>query len=112
MGQGPLSGLKVVEFAGIGPGPFCGMLLSDLGADVVRIDRKGKNNALVTEPDDVGSPWAIGAAEGGHKDILPELGTMADFRHLVAAAQAPVVKPVRPPRPRRPSPLAARSGVA
>ena len=41
MGQGPLSGLKVLEFAGIGPGPFCGMLLSDLGADVVRIDRKG-----------------------------------------------------------------------
>lgn len=41
MRQGPLSGLKVVEFAGIGPGPFCGMLLSDLGADVVRIDRKG-----------------------------------------------------------------------
>ncbi len=41
MGQGPLSNLKVLEFAGIGPGPFCGMLLSDLGADVVRIDRKG-----------------------------------------------------------------------
>ncbi len=41
MGQGPLSTLKVLEFAGIGPGPFCGMLLSDLGADVVRIDRKG-----------------------------------------------------------------------
>ncbi len=41
MGQGPLSDLKIVEFAGIGPGPFCGMLLSDLGADVVRIDRKG-----------------------------------------------------------------------
>ena len=40
MAQGPLSGLKIVEFAGIGPGPFCGMLLSDLGADVVRIDRK------------------------------------------------------------------------
>lgn len=42
MGQGPLAGLKVIEFAGIGPGPFCGMLLSDLGADVVRIDRKGQ----------------------------------------------------------------------
>jgi alpha-methylacyl-CoA racemase len=41
MGEGPLSDLKIVEFAGIGPGPFCGMLLSDLGADVVRIDRKG-----------------------------------------------------------------------
>ncbi len=42
MRQGPLSGLKIIEFAGIGPGPFCGMLLSDLGADVVRIDRKGQ----------------------------------------------------------------------
>jgi alpha-methylacyl-CoA racemase len=42
MRQGPLTGLKIVEFAGIGPGPFCGMLLSDLGADVVRIDRKGQ----------------------------------------------------------------------
>ena len=39
MAQGPLVGVKVVEFAGIGPGPFCGMLLADLGADVVRIDR-------------------------------------------------------------------------
>ena len=41
MRQGPLTSLKIIEFAGIGPGPFCGMLLSDLGADVVRIDRKG-----------------------------------------------------------------------
>jgi alpha-methylacyl-CoA racemase len=41
MSKGPLDGVKVVEFAGIGPGPFCGMLLSDLGADVVRVDRKG-----------------------------------------------------------------------
>ncbi len=38
---GPLSGVKILEFAGIGPGPFCAMLLSDLGAEVVRIDRKG-----------------------------------------------------------------------
>ena len=41
MGQGPLQGVKVVEMAGIGPAPFCGMLLSDLGADIVRIDRPG-----------------------------------------------------------------------
>jgi len=40
--SGPLSGVKIIEFAGIGPAPFCGMLLSDMGADVVRIDRKGK----------------------------------------------------------------------
>jgi alpha-methylacyl-CoA racemase len=39
MASGPLVGVKVVEFAGIGPGPFCGMLLADMGADVVRIDR-------------------------------------------------------------------------
>ena len=39
--SGPLSGIKIIEFAGIGPGPFCGMLLADMGADVVRIDRKG-----------------------------------------------------------------------
>lgn len=40
MGNGPLRSLKVLEFAGIGPGPFAGMLLADLGADVVRIDRR------------------------------------------------------------------------
>jgi len=38
---GPLSGLKIIEFAGIGPGPFCAMLLSDMGAEVIRIDRYG-----------------------------------------------------------------------
>ncbi len=40
--NGPLSGLKVVEFAGLGPGPFACMLLSDMGADVVTIDRPGR----------------------------------------------------------------------
>jgi alpha-methylacyl-CoA racemase len=39
--MGPLAGITVIEIAGIGPGPFCGMLLSDLGADVIRIDRAG-----------------------------------------------------------------------
>ena len=40
MATGPLVGVKILEFSGIGPGPFCGMLLSDMGADVLRIDRK------------------------------------------------------------------------
>lgn len=40
---GPLAGLRVVEFVGIGPGPHCAMLLADLGADVLRIDREGGN---------------------------------------------------------------------
>lgn len=52
-----------------------------------RVNRKGKNNTLTPGPDDVGSPWAIGAVEGGHKDILPELGTLADFRQLVQKAK-------------------------
>jgi starch synthase (maltosyl-transferring) len=50
--------------------------------------RKGRDNALVAAPGDPGSPWAIGGAEGGHKAIHPELGTLADFRHLVEAARA------------------------
>jgi alpha-methylacyl-CoA racemase len=39
--MGPLKGIRIIEFAGIGPGPFAGMLLSDMGAEVLRIDRKG-----------------------------------------------------------------------
>ncbi len=49
--------------------------------------RKGANNATVAGPDDHGSPWAIGGADGGHTAIHPELGTFADFDVLVAAAQ-------------------------
>ena len=52
-----------------------------------RAFRKGKNNTETAGPDDVGSPWAIGAAEGGHKSILPELGTFNDFSHLVVKAK-------------------------
>jgi len=48
--------------------------------------RKGRNNAVAAEPGDVGSPWAIGAEEGGHKSILPELGTLEDFRRFVGKA--------------------------
>jgi starch synthase (maltosyl-transferring) len=53
-----------------------------------RSRRKGRNNALEAGPDDVGSPWAIGAAEGGHKAVHPALGTLDEFRHLVAQARA------------------------
>jgi starch synthase (maltosyl-transferring) len=48
--------------------------------------RKGKNNTPAAGPDDPGSPWAIGSAEGGHKDVHPALGTLEDFRRLVAKA--------------------------
>ncbi len=53
-----------------------------------RSRRKGRNNTLIAQADDVGSPWAIGADEGGHKDVLPALGTLDDFRELVRAANA------------------------
>lgn len=51
-----------------------------------RINRKGRNNSLQPAPDDPGSPYAIGAAEGGHDAIHPELGTFDDFRRLREAA--------------------------
>ena len=37
--MGPLSGVRVVELQGIGPGPFCGMMLADMGAEIIRVDR-------------------------------------------------------------------------
>jgi starch synthase (maltosyl-transferring) len=52
-----------------------------------RLNRKGKNNAEKALPQDVGSPWAIGADEGGHKAIDPRLGTLEDFKQLVARAR-------------------------
>lgn len=69
--------------------------VAEMGFDVLylppihpigRERRKGPNNTLAAGPSDVGSPWAIGAAEGGHKAILPALGTIEDFRRLVDAA--------------------------
>jgi starch synthase (maltosyl-transferring) len=69
--------------------------VAELGFDVLYLPpihpvgrdmRKGRNNALGAGPDDVGSPWAIGAAEGGHKAVHPALGTIADFRRFVARA--------------------------
>jgi starch synthase (maltosyl-transferring) len=50
-------------------------------------NRKGKNNTLTAGPDDPGTPWAIGSEAGGHNAVHPQLGTLEDFRHLVAAAK-------------------------
>lgn len=70
--------------------------IADMGFDVLylppihpigRINRKGANNALSATLEDVGSPWAIGSAEGGHKDILPRLGSLDDFKSLVKKAR-------------------------
>ncbi len=70
--------------------------LADLGFDVVYLppihpigtsNRKGRNNTLDPGPDDPGSPWAIGSKEGGHDAVHPELGTVAQFEKLCAAAK-------------------------
>jgi starch synthase (maltosyl-transferring) len=70
--------------------------IASMGFDVVylppihpigRTFRKGKNNSEEAQPTDVGSPWAIGSPEGGHKSIHPELGTLEDFRRFVAKAK-------------------------
>lgn len=67
----------------------------DMGFDVLYLppihpigqrNRKGRNNSLRAEPGDVGSPYAIGAAGGGHDAIEPQLGTLDDFLRLVEAA--------------------------
>ena len=67
--------------------------VADMGFDVVylppihpigTVNRKGPNNTLTPEPEDVGSPWAIGSADGGHDAVHPQLGTMEDFRAFVA----------------------------
>jgi starch synthase (maltosyl-transferring) len=69
---------------------------ADMGFDVVylppihpigRSFRKGKNNTPTAEPGDPGSPWAVGAAEGGHKSVHPQLGTLDDFRAFVRRAR-------------------------
>ena len=69
--------------------------IADMGFHVVYIppihpvgvtNRKGKNNTLTPSPEDVGSPWAIGGAAGGHDAVNPELGTMKDFDDFVATA--------------------------
>ncbi len=44
--MGPLNGLRIIEFAGIGPGPFCAMMLADMGAEVLRVDRKGRSTSF------------------------------------------------------------------
>ncbi len=54
---------------------------------VGRKNRKGRNNATTAMEGEPGSPWAIGAAEGGHKAILPELGNIKDYKALIKKAK-------------------------
>lgn len=71
--------------------------IAAMGFDVVYLppihpvgvtNRKGRNNSLVAQPGDVGSPWAIGGAGGGHTAVAPELGTVADFERFARTARS------------------------
>jgi alpha-methylacyl-CoA racemase len=64
--MGPLQGVKVVEFAGIGPGPFCAMMLSDMGAEVVRIDRTPTG---VSRAPDLFNPGRYGILDRGRRSV-------------------------------------------
>ena len=84
------------------PGSFKDLIerlpyVAEMGFDVLYLPpihpigataRKGKNNEVAARPEDVGSPWAIGAKEGGHKSIHPDLGGFDDFSLLVKKANA------------------------
>ncbi len=70
--------------------------IADMGFDILYLTpihpigerfRKGRNNTFPAQPDEPGSPYAIGSGEGGHTAIHPDLGSVEDFRRLVAAAE-------------------------
>ncbi|MEV0337309.1 CaiB/BaiF CoA-transferase family protein [Nocardia sp. NPDC050717] len=73
--MGPLTGLKIIELAGLGPGPWCGMLLSDLGAEVLRIDRPSAVGSLRTD---------LGASNGRQPAFVNDRGRRSvaiDLKH-------------------------------
>ncbi|RIJ28550.1 CaiB/BaiF CoA transferase family protein [Henriciella mobilis] len=86
--SGPLSGVRVVEFASIGPGPFCTMLLSDMGADIIRIDR----------PSGVGGTGPNPVLQRGRPSITLDLKAEADvaLAKRMAAAADVVIEGNRP----------------
>ncbi|MET2833127.1 CaiB/BaiF CoA transferase family protein [Mesorhizobium shangrilense] len=87
--MGVLKGVKIIEMAGLGPGPFCGMLLADLGADVISVERPAA---------DAGSPrpWAL--CSRGKRSIIMDLkkpGAVETFLQLIDGADA-LIEGMRP----------------
>ncbi|AEH10016.1 MULTISPECIES: CaiB/BaiF CoA transferase family protein [Protofrankia] len=76
---GPLRGLRVVELAGIGPGPFAAMLLADLGADVIRVDRPGEANDIV--------PPAVDVLRRGRRSVAIDLRSPDGVRAVLDLAE-------------------------
>ena len=85
MASGPLTGVRVVEIAGIGPGPFCAMMLADMGAEVLRIDRLGSADlGLPVEP-------RFSVLTRGRRSVALDLkqpAAVAAVKRLIARADA------------------------
>ncbi len=71
--MGPLAGIRIIEFAGIGPGPFCGMMLADMGADVIRLDRAVAPGHYAGQKWDVYNPGRYGVLNRGRRSLALNL---------------------------------------
>ena len=83
--SGPLSGLTVIELQGIGPAPFCGMVLSDMGAEVIRIDR------AANVPDDLSAEPPVSPLDRGRRSVAVDLKSPAGIEvvlRLIGGADA------------------------
>ena len=81
--MGPLKGLRVIELAGIGPGPFCGMMLSDMGAEVVRVDRLPAPGATCWRtPSGRGGEDSVGGHAAGRRSraVAPQTQSLLSAR--------------------------------
>jgi alpha-methylacyl-CoA racemase len=77
--MGPLTGFKVLEMAAIGPAPFCGMMLADLGAEIIRIDRKGSKPKHDNNPVNRGRrSLALDLKQPGAAEVVLRLVEQAD----------------------------------
>ena len=96
--MGPLTGARIIEFAGIGPGPLCGMMLADMGAEVLRVDRKVPVNLYPNEKWDSYNPGKFGVLNRGKRSVTLDLkkqdGIDAALR-LIEHADA-LIDPFRP----------------
>src|SRR4051812_24633377 len=112
MGSGPLAGVRVLEFTGLAPAPFAGMLLADLGADVVRVDRPGRLPAADAEVLLRGRRHAVAAdlKKPAQRDAVLALADGADV--LIEGFRPGVMERLRraPPPPRAGGPAVLMGG--
>jgi alpha-methylacyl-CoA racemase len=82
---GPLEGFRIIEFAGLGPGPFCAMMLADMGADIIRLDRKGGTGT------DIAGPPGADIMQRGRRSVVIDLKdprAIETVFHLIEKADA------------------------